>query len=63
MMLTPLHPENLPLKSLTLSGTRFVNSVEIDKGGDTDRITFLDQAAMPANLSGEEKSLLGSLHK
>lgn len=63
MMLTPLHPENLPLKSLTLSGSRFVDSVEIDKGGDTDRITFLDQAAMPANLSGEEKSLLGSLHK
>ena len=62
IVLTPLHPENpamAQLKSLTLTGGRFVNAVEVDKGGgDVDRITFLDQHVAAANLSTDEKALL-----
>lgn len=65
--LTPLHPDNpamAQLKSLVLSGGRFVESVEVDKGGgDVDRITFQDLQASAANLSLEEKKLLGGPRK
>jgi len=52
------------LKSLVLSGQRFVEDVQIDRGdGDVDHITFLDQTVSHADLTAEEKSLLQTLHK
>jgi hypothetical protein len=61
--LTPLHPDSpamAQLKSLILSGGHFVENVQVDKGGgDVDRIAFKDTQASAANLSAEEKKLLG----
>lgn len=65
--LVPLHPDNpamAQLKSLVLAGGRFVDSVEIDKGGgDKDRITFFEQTMEKGDLSSEEKSLFAALRK
>lgn len=65
--LVPLNPDNpamAQLKSLVLAGARFVDSVEIDKGGgDRDLITFLEQTLENGNLSAEEKSLFAALRK
>lgn len=67
IVLTPLNPDNPAmsvLKSLTLIGGRFVDSVEVDKsGGDVDHMSFRDQAVMQANLTSAEKALLGALGK
>jgi len=67
LVLKPLHPDSpsmSQLKSLTLSGGHFVDAVEIDKGGgDVDHITFLDQVETAADLSANEKALLGKLGK
>jgi Outer membrane lipoprotein carrier protein LolA-like len=67
LVLKPLHPDSpamSQLKSLTLSGGHFVETVEIDKGGgDVDRISFLDQTETAADLSANEKALLGKLGK
>lgn len=67
IVLKPLHPENAAMsqiKSLVLAGGKFVDSVEIDKGGgDVDQITFLDQHAGNADLTADEKSLFQALHK
>jgi Outer membrane lipoprotein carrier protein LolA-like len=67
LVLKPLHPDSpsmSQLKSLTLSGDRFVDAVEIDKGGgDIDRISFLNQVETAADLSANEKALLGKLGK
>lgn len=63
--LTPLRTGSVAqLKSLVLSGQRFVEDVMIDRGdGDVDHITFLDQAVSHADLTADEKSLLQTLHK
>mgnify|MGYP001600718569 CR=1 FL=1 len=65
--LTPLHPDNpamAQLKSLVLTGGRFVDSVDVDKGGgDIDHITFLDQHVENANLTANEKKLFAALRK
>lgn len=65
--LTPLHPDNpamAQLKSLVLTGGRFVDSVDVDKGGgDVDHITFLDQHMEKANLTADEKKLFAALRK
>lgn len=65
--LTPLHPDNpamAQLKSLMLTGGRFVDSVDVDKGGgDIDHITFLDQHMEKANLTADEKKLFAALRK
>jgi hypothetical protein len=67
IVLTPLHTDGnaaAQLTSLTLEGGQFVDRIEIDKsGGDVDRITFLDQAVMQANLTTDEKALLNTLHR
>lgn len=66
-MLKPLHPENpvmTQLKSMTLTGNRFVESVEVDRsGGDTDRITFSGHQISNADLSPDETSLLEAVKK
>jgi Outer membrane lipoprotein carrier protein LolA-like len=52
------------IKSLTLSGGRFVDSVEVDRGnGDADHITLHDQVLSPADLTDKEKSLFATLPK
>lgn len=67
LVLKPLHPDNAAmsqLKSLTLTGSHFVETVEIDKGGgDVDRISFENQVETASDLSTSEKSLLGKLGK
>ena len=67
LVLTPLHPDNpamSQIKSLTVTGHRFVEAIEMDKdGGDIDRLSFLDQVASAAPISADEKRLLGTLHK
>jgi hypothetical protein len=67
MLLTPLHPDNAAIsqiKSLTVAGHRFVETIEIDKdGGDVDRLTFLDQSTATSPLTSDEKGLLGALNK
>jgi hypothetical protein len=65
--LTPLHPDNpamAQLKSLVLTGTRFVDSVDVDKGGgDVDHIVFLDQHVEKADLTADERKLFAALRK
>jgi hypothetical protein len=67
LLLTPLHPDNpamSQIKSMTVTGHRFVDSVEVDKdGGDIDRLSFLDQTVVAAPPSADETSLLGAIHK
>jgi hypothetical protein len=67
IILTPLHPDNpamAQLKSLALTGGRFVDTVDVDKGtGDIDHITFLDQHVEKANLTADEKKLFALLRK
>jgi hypothetical protein len=67
ILLTPLHPDSpamAQMKSLTLLGTHFVDSVEVDKGGgDIDRITMLDQVVGSAQLSADEEALFAALRK
>ncbi len=67
VVLKPLHPENpvmTQLKSMTLTGNRFVESVEVDRsGGDTDRITFSGHQISNADLSPDETSLLEAVKK
>jgi hypothetical protein len=62
IVLTPLHPDNpamAQLKSLTLTGGRFVDAVDVDKGGgDVDHIVFRDQHIAAADLTPDEKALL-----
>jgi hypothetical protein len=51
-----------PIKSLTMTGERFVDSVEVDRGnGDADHITLGDQVLSPADLTDKEKSLFATL--
>jgi hypothetical protein len=52
------------LKSLVLTGTRFVDSVDVDKGGgDVDHIVFLDQHVEKADLTADERKLFAALRK
>jgi Outer membrane lipoprotein carrier protein LolA-like len=67
LVLTPLHPDSpamSQIKSLIVTGGRFVDAVEVDKdGGDVDRLSFLDQAIDASPLSPDETSLLSALNK
>jgi hypothetical protein len=65
IVLTPLQTgAAAQLKSLTLAGHQFVETVEIDRGGgDVDRITFSDQAVTRAEPTADEKALLQTLRK
>jgi hypothetical protein len=52
------------IKSLTVVGRQFVDTVVVDKGGgDVDRLSFLDQAATTSSPTPEENSLIEALHK
>lgn len=65
IVLTPLRASaTVQLKSLTLAGHHFVETVEIDRGGgDVDRISFSDQVVDRAEPTSDEKALLQTLHK
>ncbi|MGD0144007.1 MAG: LolA-related protein [Rhizomicrobium sp.] len=67
MYLTPLHPDNpqmSQIKSLTVVGHRFVETIEVDKdGGDVDRLSFLNQSVVATRLTADEITLLGTLGK
>ena len=62
VVMKPLHPENAAMaqiKTLTLTGSRFVDSATIEKsGGDHDRITFAGQQIVKADLTPEERAQL-----
>ena len=63
IVLTPLGAA-AQLKSLTLAGHHFVETVEIDRGGgDVDRISFSDQVVARAEPTADEKALLQTLRK
>lgn len=67
LVLTPLKSDSMAasqIKSLTVTGHRFVDTIEIAKaGGDADFMTFLDQAVTTASPSAEELSQLQALNK
>jgi hypothetical protein len=67
VVLKPLHPENpamSQLKSLTMEGNRYVESVVVEKsGGDMDRITFSDHQVSTASLTADEVRLLKAAKK
>lgn len=67
IILTPLPTRDgasTQLKSLTLMGRAFVDSVDIERsGGDTEHIAFSDQSVSRADLTAEEKALLQTLDK
>ena len=65
IVLTPLQTgATAQLKSLTLAGHQFVETVEIDRGGgDVDRISFSDQAVTRAEPTADEKALFQTLRK
>lgn len=67
IVLTPQHPDTptmSQIKSLTVTGHQFVETIEIDKGGgDFDRLGFLDQAVTRGAPRADEAALLGALHK
>jgi len=65
IFLTPKNagsPTMAQLKSLTLSGHRFVEAVRIDKGGgDVDQLNFLDQVLSTTAPTADEEKLLRAL--
>jgi len=65
IVLTPLqNTAATQLKSLTLAGHHFVESVEIDRdGGDVDHIAFSDQNVVRGEPTADEKALLQTMHK
>jgi hypothetical protein len=67
LVLTPLHPDSpsmSQIKSLIVSGRRFVETVEVNKeGGDVDRLSFVDQAIDASPLSSDETTLLATMNK
>nr|WP_282189074.1 LolA-related protein [Azospirillum sp. SYSU D00513] len=61
LRLEPLKPgdPNMPVRSITVSGTRFVETLEVMKPeGDRDRITLLDQRLSTTAPTAEEARLL-----
>jgi hypothetical protein len=67
VVMIPLHPENAAmaqLKTLTLTGNRFVDSATIEKrGGDRDRIAFTGQQIVKGELTPEERAQLKATAK
>jgi hypothetical protein len=63
MVLVPLNAGDpaMPFSRITVSGDRFVGTVQLDKrDGDQDRLTFLDQALVTGPLAEGETRLLDS---
>ncbi len=67
IVLTPLPTREAAasqLKSLTLTGRSFVDSVDIERnGGDAEHIAFSEQAVSHADLTADEKALLQTLDR
>lgn len=67
LVLTPLKSDSLAasqIQSLTVTGHRFVETIEIHKDGDdVDFLKFNNQVASTASPNAEETSLLQSLRK
>jgi hypothetical protein len=67
LILTPVRPDDPILgqiAAITVRGTRFVDSVDIEKaGGDHDELHFSDQIAGATALSPEEQSLFDGVAK
>jgi hypothetical protein len=67
IILAPLHPDKpamAQIKMLTVTGSHFVETIEIDKGGgDSDRLSFLEQAVTKGAPTAEEAALLGTMRK
>jgi len=64
LLLTPLKADDpaMPIRRIDVRGNRFVETVDIVKpDGDSDRLTFLDQALSTAAPGPDEEQLLGSL--
>ncbi len=65
--LKPLNPNSQAMsqvKGLVLKGSRYVDSVEVERaGGDVDRIAFSDHKASKADLSPEEAAQLKAAAK
>lgn len=56
----PAEAAGAPIESIHLTGTRFVETVEIAKlGGDQERLVFADQKLSPAALSEDDTRLFG----
>ena len=61
--LIPRRPDavGMPFREITVSGSRFVEQVRIDKpDGDFEHLSFLDQTLSSAPLRAEESSTLAS---
>lgn len=65
--LAPLHPDSpamAQMKSIVVQGHRYVEEVDIDKGGgDSDQLVFSDEAVTSNALTPEEDKLLKALKK
>lgn len=63
--LVPKKPDaNMPFEAIRLSGTTFVESVEMAKsGGDQERLEFTDQTLSPAAVPPEEARQFESVGK
>ncbi|PWC35981.1 outer membrane lipoprotein carrier protein LolA [Azospirillum sp. TSO35-2] len=64
LRLTPLKADDpaMPIRRIEVRGNRFVETVDIVKpDGDSDRLTFLDQALSTAAPDPDEEQLLGGL--
>jgi hypothetical protein len=65
VVLTPREADNpaMPFATITVSGSRFVEHVVLVKPhGDSDTITFLDQAIAPMPPSAAENAAFNSIH-
>ena len=61
---TVADPMSMPIRTIRISGGRFVDRVEIVKdGGDADALDFVEQALSDAPPSGAEAALLSSVSK
>ncbi|WP_448207156.1 LolA family protein [Azospirillum sp. sgz302134] len=63
LVLTPLKADDpaMPIRSITLTGARLVEAVEITKpDGDFDRLRFLDQSLTAGPPAPDEAQLLGA---
>ncbi len=63
-VLTPLHPDDPiagMLASIVISGSKMVDSVDINRAnGDSEHMAFLDQTVSSVPLNGEDARLLNS---
>ena len=66
LALTPKKADDMamPFRAIAVSGTRFVNEVNLTKpDGDFDKLTFLDQALSSGPLTADETLALDSVNR